>query len=374
MKTQNGFTLLENEKEFKQWLDKKHPTRKITKLQVHHMGLPDYSTWNNTDKKVYGDNRELGRTKSLDSYGKTTWNSPDGYGHYIAQHFNIFPNGKITTGRNLNSNPIGIAGWNTNAICVEIYGNFDKGKDIMTKEQRKAVIFVFALLAEKFNIPKTSTYIRPHAWFTSSGTYLGDYIVGKSRKTCPGTNFMGFGNSRKAFENNFYPMLKEYKYGVSIGEPAPPIQDTDIGEPAPPINPLGVYEVTADVLNVRKGASTSYDKVGTLNKGEQITISKIENNWGYIEERDGWISLAYTKFIKETIIDKQVYNRKAKVVGCTILNARDSRPDENGTLGKIKFTLNMNDVVKIGYSLNGWCSVYTDTDYGFVNKKYLEFV
>ena len=120
MKTQNGFTLLESEKEFKEWLDKQYPTRKITRLQVHHMGLPDYSTWNNTDKRVYGDNRELGRTKSLDSYGKATWNSPDGHGHYIAQHFNIFPNGKITTGRNLNSTPIGIAGWNTNAICVEI--------------------------------------------------------------------------------------------------------------------------------------------------------------------------------------------------------------------------------------------------------------
>ena len=33
------------------------------------------------------------------------------------------------------------------------------------------------------------------------------------RKTCPGTNFMGFGNTRKAFENNFYPLLKKYKYG-----------------------------------------------------------------------------------------------------------------------------------------------------------------
>lgn len=213
MKTQNGFTLLETEKEFKEWLDKQHPTRKINKLQVHHMALPDYSTWNGTDKRVYGNNRELGRTKALDSYGKTTWNSPDGYGHYIAQHFNIFPNGKVTTGRNLNSTPIGIKGWNANAICIEIYGNFDIGQDTMTEEQKKAVIFVFALLAKKFNLPINSTYIRPHAWFTSGGTCLWDYYSNKSRKTCPGTNFMGFGNTRKAFENNFYPLLKKYKYG-----------------------------------------------------------------------------------------------------------------------------------------------------------------
>ena len=173
----------------------------------------------------------------------------------------------------------------------------------MTKEQRKAVIFVFALLAEKFGIPKTSTYIRPHAWFTSSGTYLGDYIVGKSRKTCPGTNFMGFGNSRKAFENNFYPMLKAYKYGVSIGEPAPPIQDAN-----------------------------------------------------------------------KTIEDKKAYNVQAKVIGCTTLNVRATRPDSNGNLGKVKFILKKDDIVTIGYSLDGWVSVYTDTDYGFVNKKYLEII
>ena len=52
MKTQNGFTLLENEKEFKQWLDKQHPTRKINKLQ----GLrPKVST---VDEWLSGDTRE----------------------------------------------------------------------------------------------------------------------------------------------------------------------------------------------------------------------------------------------------------------------------------------------------------------------------
>jgi hypothetical protein len=302
MKTQNGFTLLENEKEFKEWLDKQHPTRKITRLQVHHMGLPDYSTWSGTDQRVYGNNKELGRTQSLDAYGKQTWHSSDGHGHYIAQHFNIFPNGKVTTGRNLNSTPIGIAGWNTNAVCVEIYGNFDKGYDIMTAEQRKAVIFVFSLLAEKFNIPKSSSYIRPHSWFTSGGTCLWDYYPTKSRKSCPGTNFMGFGNTKKAFENNFYPLLKAYKYG---------------------------------------------EEVKTSN--ETTVANKI-------------------------IEDKKAYNIRAKVIGCTTLNVRATRPDSNGNLGKVKFTLKKDDIVTIGYSLNGWVSVYTTQGYGFVNKKYLEII
>ena len=51
MKTQNGFTLLENKEYVKKWLKSKKVTRKITRLQVHHMDLPNYSTWEKTDKK-----------------------------------------------------------------------------------------------------------------------------------------------------------------------------------------------------------------------------------------------------------------------------------------------------------------------------------
>ena len=90
MKTKNGFTLLENEKDVKEWLSKQKVTRKITRLQVHMMDLPNYSTWEKTDKKVFSE-PHFGRTQSLDSYGKSKWHYSDGHGHYIAQHFNVFP-------------------------------------------------------------------------------------------------------------------------------------------------------------------------------------------------------------------------------------------------------------------------------------------
>lgn len=45
MKTQNGFTLLENKKDVRNWLAKQKVTRTINKLQVHHMDLPNYSTF-----------------------------------------------------------------------------------------------------------------------------------------------------------------------------------------------------------------------------------------------------------------------------------------------------------------------------------------
>lgn len=289
MKTKYGFTLFENIKEFKTWLDKQDVKRKITRLQVHMMYEPNYNTWEGTDKRVYGNNRELGRTNSLDEYGKVTWNSPDGHGHYIAQHFNIFPNGKITTGRSLESTPIGVRGWNTNAICIEIYGNFDKGHDIMTNEQKDSTIAVYSLLADKFDIPKNANGIRPHCWFTAGGTYLGGYDKNKSAKSCPGTNFMGFGNTKKAFNEYFYPLIQEYKYDNKIIE------------------------------------------------------------------------------------DKVCYNCNAKVVCNDTLNVRVARP-KDGVLADIKFTLPKGTIVQIGYSFDGRCSIYTEDNYGYVNKKYLEII
>lgn len=197
----NGFIRFDNIDEFETYIKNLKIRRKINGLQVHHMALPNYACFYKS-KGVTED--ELVRTINLDYYGKSKgWSC-------IAQHFNIFPNGKITTGRDINKTPVGITGWNANKICIEIYGDFDKNKDVMKDEQREAVIAVYAILCEKLNLTPSTSTIRAHAWFTSGGTYLGDYYKGKSRKTCPGTNFMGFGNSRRAFVNNFYPLIKDY--------------------------------------------------------------------------------------------------------------------------------------------------------------------
>ena len=281
MKTSNGFTLFEKTSEIGPWLKKQSVTRKVTRLQVHHMGLPSYSTWEKTDKKVFKD-PHFGRTESLDSYGKTTWGSKSANGKYIAQHFNVFPDGKITTGRSLNSNPIGITGWNTNAICVEIYGNFDKGNDTMTTAQKEAIIALFGELCKRFNITPGADTIRYHAWFTSGGTYLGDYKAGKSRKTCPGTNFFG-GNSMAKFKANFLPAIKKYISGEKE-------------EAKKEFKPY-IVRVTADTLNGRKGPGTNYDVVTKLYEGTAVTI--VEENGNWLKAKMGyWIHKNYVEFIR----------------------------------------------------------------------------
>lgn len=276
--TKYGFTKM-TPAEFKTWIHKQG-NYKYTGLQVHHTWLPDYSCFYKANGKHED---ELTRQYNTQQYHKKT----NGWGD-IAQHFTIFPNGAIVTGRKLsNTTAIGIKGWNSNKICIEIYGNFDKGKDVMTKEQKDAVITVYGELCKKFKITPSISTIRCHAWFTAGGTYLGDYNKSKSAKTCPGTNFMGFGNSKAAIRDNFIPLIQNYISGKMT---------TTVKDPVA----CGVYRIKSPdgVLNIRKGPGASYDKVGQVKNGEAYTITKINGSWGYLKSGAGWINLSYTEKVK----------------------------------------------------------------------------
>lgn len=54
-------------------------------------------------------------------------------------------------------------------------------------------------------------------------------------------------------------------------------------------------KVTADVLNVRAGAGTSYKVNTQVKKNEVYTIEETKNNWGKLKSGAGWICLDYTK-------------------------------------------------------------------------------
>ena len=276
--TKYGFTKM-TATEFKTWITKQG-NYKYTGIQIHHTAAPSYS---NFYKSNGTHEDELVRQNNIKYYHVKT----NGWGD-IAQHFTIFPNGAIVTGRALSkTTAIGIKGWNSNKICIEIYGNFDKGKDVMTAEQKEAVITVYGELCKKFNITPSTSTIRCHAWFTAGGTYLGDYNSSKSAKTCPGTNFMGFGNTKSAIANNFIPLIKNYISGKST---------TTVKDPVA----CGVYRVKSPdgVLNIRKGPGASYEKVGQVKNGEAYTITKINGSWGYLKSGAGWINLSYTEKVK----------------------------------------------------------------------------
>lgn len=277
--TKYGFTKM-TVNEFKTWIHKQG-NYKYTGIQIHHTASPSYSNF----YKANGTHEdELTRQNSMKSFHVNTNGWAD-----IAQHFTIFPNGVVVTGRKLsNTTPVGIKGWNSNKICIEIYGNFDKGKDVMTNEQKQAVIAVYGELCKKFNITPSTSTLRCHAWFSAGGTYLGDYKAGKSAKTCPGTNFMGFGNSKAAIQNNFIPLVKNYINGSPISQPVA----------TNPVSANFKVKVTADNLNFREKPDVSSKCLGQVHKGEVYTITETQNGWGHLKSGAGWINLSYTETLE----------------------------------------------------------------------------
>ena len=190
MKTNNGFVML-SPTEVPAWLDGQKVARQILRVQLHHTWLPDY-------RHFAGNNHFTRQAAMRESHLARGFSD-------IAQHFTVFPDGMIVTGRALGSDPAGVIGANKGAVCVECFGNFDAGQDSMTTVQASAVVQLTAALCNRFALsPETS--ITYHAWWTSHGVALGDYIPAKSAKTCPGTAFFG-GNSKAAFHKYFLPRV-----------------------------------------------------------------------------------------------------------------------------------------------------------------------
>lgn len=235
MKQKYDFIEFENIKEFSTWLDKQ-PKYGYTGIQEHHMAAPSYKQWPED---------LLIRQNNIKDYHKSL-----GWGD-IAQHFSTAPNGHIVTGRSLaKTTAIGIKGWNTKKICIENYGNFDV--DIMTQEQKDTIIALTALLCLHEGITPSTDTIRYHCWFTTGGTYLGDYNKYNSCKTCPGKKFFG-GNTKEKMKANFLPLVKKYMGNTKTQ----------------------YLRVLVDSVNIHNAPDfSSFSVCGKVEKGTVLTIVK----------------------------------------------------------------------------------------------------
>lgn len=181
---------------FKEYIENLKVSRSVKLLQLHHTYSPSYTQFT-------GNNHEKLQQSMKNHHANT-----NGWAD-IGQHFTIFPDGIIMTGRSIESNPAGIYGANSGAICIECLGNFDKGGDTMNDAQKEAIVAVIKVLLNKFSLSAASD-ITYHSWWSARGKKLGTYTEGKSVKSCPGTNFFG-GNTKEAYRNNLMPLVESYK-------------------------------------------------------------------------------------------------------------------------------------------------------------------
>ena len=322
MKNKFGFTLL-SPSEFESWIPKQRVARTVLYIQEHHTWSPNYHHFN-------GDNHfEL--QKGMQNFHKNVNGWLD-----IGQHFSIFPDGMVVTGRNLELSPACIFGFNSHSICIENVGNFDADGDALRPEQRNAIVQVTAALCKRFNVLVSADRIVYHHWFDlRTGARTGGSGMTKS---CPGTSFFG-GNKEADAVRNFLPLVQRALQGEPMPPPVPKlrmygyvtadwlnIRDKP-GVHGKRLNatPFGsvlrIYDinegwyrisathqewvsgryirvvpratVNADVLNVRSGPGIQYNKVARVTKGEAVFIYEDSGNWGKISLDERWVSKRY---------------------------------------------------------------------------------
>lgn len=98
-----------------------------------------------------------------------------------------------------------------------------------------------------------------------------------AKKACPGDYLYG--------KHGYIAAEVNKRLGVTAAQPKPAQQ------------PAGTYKVriTANTLNVRAGAGTSYKVTTTVKKGGIYTIVEEKDGWGKLKSGAGWISLKYTE-------------------------------------------------------------------------------
>ena len=146
--------------------------------------------------------------------------------------------------------------FNNNSIGIEMCSDYVDGTYVITQATQDRTIELVKGLMQTYNIP-VSNVIRHYD------------VCGK---ICPAP-FVKHPEQWTNFKNSLTnthttPQVNSFPYKV---------------------------KVTADSLNIRTGASTSFKVVGSINDNGIYTIVAEQNGWGKLKSGAGWIHLGYTK-------------------------------------------------------------------------------
>ena len=124
--------------------------------------------------------------------------------------------------------------------------------------------------------------------------------------------------------------------------------------------------VTTGDLNVRKGASTEYTRIGTLTKGTKVEIvEKCSNGWYKIKYNGsyGYVSGKYVQ------LDGQVSEVIAIGVTTAGLNVRKGAGTDYVKIGYLAKGTTVKVVAKLS---TGWYKIKYNGSYGYVSGVYVK--
>ncbi len=253
---------------FRDYIQSSTFARKITTIQNHHTWRPGYANITPARDEMYW-LEQMRRSHINDR----KWSD-------IGQNITTFPSGNIALCRPIDIKPAGIYGANTGGICIEHLGNFDVGGDVMTEQHKTTIIFLNALLCNKFGLAPVQAQVVYHHWFDTKGkrfpvSYVNEHRVGGQQKTCPGTGFFG-GNTIADAEENFFPLISQEMRG----------QNNVNGHVAAPTQ----KRVNVNVLNVRTGPGKTFTIKRTVPKNATVSIYVENDGWSKISNNaDEWV-------------------------------------------------------------------------------------
>ena len=136
--------------------------------------------------------------------------------------------------------------------------------------------------------------------------------------------------------------------------------------------------VKTDSLNVRTGPGTNYKKIGTLKRGQRITVLSTSGGWAKFNfnGKTGYVSLSYLSKVQsnDNTNNGGTTTAKEMVVKADFLNVRKGSSTSHAVIGKIY----EGDIVKVVQELsNGWVKIEFNNGYGYVSNvkgTYLEAV
>lgn len=247
--------------EFGAYLAETTFSRKITFIQNHHTWKPSYSYLTEARGELFW----------LESMRKAHMNERKWSD--IGQNITTFPSGNIALCRPLDTTPAGIYGANTGGICMEHFGNFDEGQDVMTDAHKNTIVTLNALLCKKFKLQPVKWQIVYHHWFDTKGRKfseekINNHQIGNQQKTCPGTDFFG-GNTIADAEANFFPLIVQALAQTNTAVP-----------------PIAKKRVIANKLNVRSGAGKNNSVVRQITEGTEVSV--------YAVDPSGWSKISNT--------------------------------------------------------------------------------
>lgn len=131
---------------------------------------------------------------------------------------------------------------------------------------------------------------------------------------------------------------------------------------------IGTGVVTATTLNMRSGAGTSYSKVGTLYKGNKVTLLKKTGSWYQVKYGSvtGWISGDYITVSSSS--NTSSTQAKNGVVTASSLTVRKGAGTSYSKIG----SLLKGAKVSILKTSSGWHQITYGSTNGWVSSEYIK--